>query len=125
MSKLAQTYLLAFFVLPILIGVAVLFFTWAATRETRTRRAVAGAVAGSILLVVAAALHNLCGLAENRSDLFNERCSGATPDLPFLGIPVLFLAAFGASRWNEGLFWALGALGLLAALVVPWKLLDV
>ncbi len=125
MSRSELSFLLVVFVLPLLIGAAVLLFTWGTTEEARTRRAVAGAVAGAILLIIASAFFSLCGLGENRSDLFNERCSGGTPNLPLLGIPVLFLAAFGASRWHEELFWALGALALAVAVVVPWKLFDV
>lgn len=125
MSSSELSFLLVVFVLPLLIGAAVMLFTWGATREPRVRRAVAGAIAGSILLVIASAFLGLCGLGENRSELFNERCSGGTPNLPLLGIPVLFLAAFGASRWHEELFWALGALTLAVAIVVPWELLDV
>jgi len=125
MSGSGLSFLLAVFVLPVLVGAGILLTTWGATSAPRTRWAVAGAVGGSILLVIASAFLSLCGLGENRSDLFHDRCSGGTPNLPLLGIPVLFLAAFGASRWNEGLFWALGALTLLVAIVAPWKLLDV
>lgn len=125
MSGSELSFLLAIFVLPVLIGSAVLFTTWGTTQQTRTRRAVAGAVAGSVLLVIAAGFLSLCGLGENRSDLFHDRCRGGTPNLPLLGIPVLFLAAFGASRWHEGMFWALGALTLAVAILAPWKLLDV
>ena len=112
MSRSELSFLLVVFVLPLLIGAAVMLFTWGTTREPRVRRAVAGAVAGSILLVIASAFLGLCGLGENRSELFNERCSGGTPNLPLLGIPILLWSLLPI---------AIGGFALLSA--VLWNVL--
>ena len=66
-------------------GVAI----WNSTERGLTRWVPLWALLAVLFLGLWTLFLQLCGLGENRSDLYNARCQGGTKYLPLLGIPLL------------------------------------
>jgi hypothetical protein len=109
-------------------GGALIVYVFAWSDDKALRVAVLLAIAGCALLAIDSFLMTLCGLAENRSDLYNARCEGGVPALPLAGIPVLILLAVAAIRLGPSwrlLGLAFGGVTVAACVYVPWALLQV
>jgi hypothetical protein len=106
-------------------GAAYLIVVWLSTESRPIRLCAIWAVVGSIMLGIAAILTTACGLAENRSELFYERCEGSIPYMPLYAIPLL-LAAPILRRFVPGAFLlVVGAFLVAAAIAIPLQLLSV
>jgi hypothetical protein len=106
-------------------GAAYLATVWLSTESGATRFWAIWAVVGSVVLGIAAILTTACGIAENRSELFYERCEGPVPYIPLSAIPLL-LAAPLLRRFMPGAL-LLVVVGFLvaAAIMIPLRLLSV
>jgi putative copper export protein len=60
-------------------GAGYLTAVWLSTESRPIRHCAIWAVIGSIVLGIAAILTTACSLAENRSELYYERCEGSVP----------------------------------------------
>jgi len=112
--------------LAIACAAAYLVLVWSSTESREIRFWAVCAVIGGLLLGIAWIFASLCGLAENRSDLFYERCEGSVPYIPLYAIPPLLLLPF-LRRSLSG--FAVLAIGLFLIVVVgfliPENLLSV
>jgi hypothetical protein len=115
---------LSLLLLPPLAGFGLGCIVWGATDDREIRQVATVVIVASVLLAWAACLLHLCGLAENRSELYDARCGGGTPDRPLLGIPVLMAIGLAAIRWRSPLWWLLGLAAFLGAIAVPWQMLS-
>lgn len=112
--------------LPLILGVAAFVMIALVPHEAfRLKYAYLWVVPASILLAYAGAFLGLCGLAENRSDLYNARCESSVPWWPLLGIPVLCLLPLAFRRMPGVFVWAVGAFVVLLSVYVPLKMLSV
>jgi hypothetical protein len=109
---------------PLVVGAALIWLA-RSLDDRGARRAFTWAIVGSVILAIESSLLTICGIAENRSELYNDRCEGGTPFLPLLGIPFLLLTAVAYARTRVTLLWVVGIAGFVVALVVPWELLSV
>lgn len=106
-------------------GAVYLAFVWFSTESREIRFWAIWAVVGSVVLGFAAILATICGIAENRSELFYERCEGSVPYIPLYAIPLLLATPF-LRRFLSGLsVLIVGALLVVVAIAVPEKLLSV
>jgi len=106
---------------PLLIGAAAWGLVSVANPERRVRVAFAWAIGGGVALAYGSLVLSLCGLSENVTRLYAQRCTSGTPRWPLLGIPVLLVIAFAARRVRRGGYlWILGAAVFLVALLAPW-----
>ncbi|MFL5833240.1 MAG: hypothetical protein ACJ76B_04580 [Solirubrobacterales bacterium] len=80
--------------LAVATGAAYLTLVWSTTESREIRFWAVWAVVGSLLLGIAWVFASLCGLAENRSELFYERCEGSVPYIPLYAIPPLLVMPF-------------------------------
>lgn len=106
-------------------GAAYLATVWLSTESRAIRFWAVWAVVGSLLLFIAAALTSLCGIAENRSELYNSRCEGSVPYIPLYAIPLLLAAPLLRRYMSGGLLLIMGCLVVVAAIAIPLKLLSV
>ncbi|HET7417927.1 MAG TPA: hypothetical protein VFJ61_09920 [Solirubrobacterales bacterium] len=106
-------------------GVAYLALVWFGTESKEIRFWAIWAVVGSILLCLAAAVATSCGIAENRSDLFNERCNGSVPYIPLYAIPPLLATPFLRRFVSGPAVLMVGAAILVVAIALPERLLSV
>jgi hypothetical protein len=111
--------------LAVAIGVAYLAFVWATTESREIRFWAGCAVAGSVVLCLAAIFSSLCGIAENRSELFYERCEGSVPYIPLYGIPALLATPFLRRSLSGPAVLMVGIVIVLVAITVPKELLSV
>jgi hypothetical protein len=109
-------------VLAVVAAVALLSLIWISTEDQLTRKAFAFAISASLLLVLETFALGLCGLGENRSALYESRCSGGVPFLPLIGAPVLLLLAAGTRKFGHGR--AAWILVFAASAILPWALLS-
>jgi hypothetical protein len=120
---------MAFLIVGLITGPVYLVSIWRWTRDLADARSVRflaiGALVGSIVLFIAAALNGLCGIAENRSELFYERCEGSVPYIPLYAIPLLLAAPFLRRFVPGALIWGAGAVVVFVGIVVPLQLLSV
>lgn len=111
-----------------LIGAGVAAYLTAVWFSTKSRAILfwaIWAVVGSIILGIAAVLTAFCAIAENRSELFNERCEGSVPYISLYAIPLLLAVPFLRRFMAGGLVLVAGVLLVAAAIVIPWQLLAV
>ena len=117
-----------FFAVVLLVGAggaAYLIAVWLSTESKPIRLCAIWAVIGSIVLGIAAILTTACSLAENRSELYYERCEGSVPYIPLYVIPLL-LAAPILRRFVPGaVLLGVGCLLVAAAIAIPLQLLSV
>jgi hypothetical protein len=107
-------------------GVAVyLTAAWLSTESRAVLVLAICAVIASIVLVLAAGLIGLCGLAENRSELFDQRCEGSVPYIPLYTIPLVLAVPFLRRFASGALLLVMGGLLVAAAIVIPLRLLSV
>lgn len=106
-------------------GAAYLAAVWLSTESRAIRFWAIWAVVGSLVLLIATAFISLCGIAENRSELYNSRCEGSVPYIPMYAIPLL-LATPILRHFVSGA-WLLVVEGFLvaAAIATPLQLLSV
>jgi hypothetical protein len=121
---------MAFLIVGLVTGAGYLVAIWRWTRDVAdargVRQAAIWAVAGSIVLgIIAIILNTNCELAENGSDLFNERCEGSTPDIPLYVIPLLLVAPFLRRSMSGPLLWFMGAMVVVVAVTISGELLSV
>jgi hypothetical protein len=81
-----------FLAVVLLTGAAYLTAVWLSTESRAIRFWAIWAVVGSIVLGIATILTTACGLAENRSELYYERCEGSVPYIPLYAIPLQLLS---------------------------------
>jgi len=106
-------------------GAAYLTLVWSITESKEIRFWAVWAVVGSLLLGIAWVFASLCGLAENRSELFYDRCDGSVPYIPLYAIPAM-LAMPLLRRFISGpAVLMLGALLIVVAFAIPKELLSV
>jgi hypothetical protein len=106
-------------------GAGYLTAVWLSTDSKAIRFWAIWAVIGSIVLGIATILTTACGLAENRSELYYQRCEGSVPYIPLYAIPLL-LAAPILRRFVPGTFLlVVGAFLVAAAIAIPLQLLSV
>lgn len=106
-------------------GAGYLTAVWLNTESRAIRFWAVSAVIGSIVLGIAAILTTACGLAENRSELYYQRCEGSVPYIPLYAIPLL-LATPVLRRFAPGAFvLAVDAFLVGAAIAIPLQLLSV
>jgi hypothetical protein len=121
-------------IVALIAGAFYLVAIWEWTRELEdawgVRFSAIWAIGAIVLLIVASGYLSLCGISENRSELFNERCEGGTPSLSLYGIPLVVLAPFvrrflpGGDEWTFVV--AIAVAGIVAtAVAVPMRLLSV
>lgn len=106
-------------------GAAYLRALWLSTESRAVRCWAIWAVVGSIVLGIATILTTACGLAENRSELYYERCEGSVPYIPLYAIPLLLTAPFLRRFMPGALLFAAGGLLVAAAIAIPMQLLSV
>jgi hypothetical protein len=117
--------LLAVVLLAVASGAAYLAFVWFITESREIRFWAIWALAGSVLLAFAAILTSLCGIAENRSELFNERCEGSVPYIPMYAIPALLATPFLRRFLSGPAVLMVGILLVVLAIAIPKRLLAV
>jgi len=106
-------------------GAAYLTAVWLSTESRAIRLCAIWAVVGSIVLGIGAILTTACSLAENRSELYYERCEGSVPYIPLYVIPLL-LAAPLLRRFVPGALLAvMGGFLVAIAIAIPLRLLSV
>jgi len=82
-------------------------------------------VVGCLLLGIAWIFASLCGLAENRSELFYDRCDGSVPYIPLYAIPPMLAMPFLRRFISGPAVLMLGVLLVVAAFAIPNELLSV
>lgn len=98
---------------------------WLSTESRAIRFWAIWAVVGSIILGIAAILTGFCGIAENRSELFQERCEGSVPYIPLYAIPLLLLTPILRRFVPGALLLVVDVLLIAAAIAIPSQLLSV
>ena len=106
-------------------GAAYLTAVWLSTESRAIRFWATGAVVGSIVLGIATILTTACGLAENRSELYYERCEGSVPYIPLYAIPLLLAAPFLRRVVPGASLLVVGGFLVAAAIAIPLQLLSV
>lgn len=106
-------------------GAAYVAAVWLATKSRAIRFWAIWALVGSVVLFIATLLTTLCGLAENRSELFHERCEGSIPYIPLYAIPMLLAAPFLRRFVSGAVVLSLGGALIAAAIIIPLQLLSV
>ena len=77
------------------------------------------------MLFLDAVLNGFCGIAENRSELFYERCEGPAPNLPLYAIALVLAAPFLRRFVSGALVFMVGALLVLFPILISAQLLSV
>lgn len=113
------------FVLAGVSGGAYLAAVWLSTESRAIRVWAIWAVVGSIVLGIATILALFCGLLENRSELFHERCDGSVPYIPLYAVPLLLAAPFLRRFVPGALLGVAGGFLIAVAIAVPLRLLSV
>jgi hypothetical protein len=112
----------------VLIGAAIAAYLTAVWLSTKSRAILfwaIWAVVGSAVLLIAAILTAFCGIAENNSDLFRERCEGSIPYIPLYAIPLLLAIPFLRRVLPGVLLLVIGVLLIAVAIAIPEHLLSV
>jgi hypothetical protein len=104
---------------------AYLKVVWLSTESREIRISAIWALVGSLVLGLDFIFNSLCGLAENRSELFQERCEGSTPYIPLYVIPLLLAAPILRRFAPGGTVLMIGAVLVVTAILVPLQLLSV
>lgn len=114
------------FLLMVGAGVAAyLKVVWLATESRAIRLWAIWALLGSVVLFFDAMTNTLCGMAENRSELFNERCDSGVPYIPLYGIPLLLTAPLLRHYLSGAVVFALWAIVIATAIAIPMHLFSV
>jgi hypothetical protein len=111
--------------LVVALGVAYLAFVWAVSEEREIRFWAVLALVGSVVLGLDATLNSFCGIAENRSELFNERCEGSVPYIPLYAIPLLLAMPLLRRFLSGPAVLMVAAVLVLVAIAIPQQLLSV
>lgn len=106
-------------------GAAYLVTVWVRTESRAIRFWAIWAVVGSFMLLIAAAFISLCGIAENRSELYNSRCEGSVPYIPLYAIPLLLATPILRRFVSAPLLLVVIGLLVVAAIAIPLQLLSV
>ncbi len=106
-------------------GAVYLTAVWRSTESRAIRVWAIWAVVGSIALGIDAILNTACGIAENRSELFYERCEGSVPYIPLYAVPLLLAAPFLRRFVPGALLLVAGGFLVAVAIAVPMHLLSV
>jgi len=106
-------------------GAAYLAFVRSCTESREIRFWAAWALAGCVVLCLAAILNSFCGIAENRSELFYERCHGSVPYMPLYAIPPLLAIPFLRRFLAGPMVLMAGALLIVVAIAIPNQMFDV
>jgi hypothetical protein len=104
---------------------AYLAIVWAVTASRAIRRFAVLAVIASVVLGLASTFYTLCGIAENRSELFYERCEGSVPYMPLYAVPLLLAAPVLRRFISGGLLLMMIAVVVVVAIAIPKQLFDV
>lgn len=83
------------------------------------------ALVGSAVLGFDAIFNSLCGIAENRSELFYERCEGSVPYIPLYAIPLLLIVPLLRRYVSGAVVLGLGILIIATAIAIPMHLFSV
>jgi hypothetical protein len=111
--------------LAIASGAAYIAAVWHSTESRAIRFWAVWALVGSAVLCIATILTTFCGIAENRSELFHERCEGSVPYIPMYAIPLLLAIPF-LRRFLPGVLLLMVSVILIAAAIaIPHQLLSV
>jgi hypothetical protein len=111
--------------LAVATGAAYLTLVWSTTESREIRFWAIWALVGSLLLGIAWIFASLCGLAENRSELFYDRCDGTVPYIPLYAIPPMLAMPFLRRFISGPAVLMLGVLLVLVGFAVPKELLSV
>jgi hypothetical protein len=98
---------------------------WSSTESRAIRFWAVWAVIGSLVLGIDAVFNSLCGIAENRSELFYERCEGSVPYIPLYAVPLLLAAPILRNYVSGFSLLAMGVLVIAVAMMVPMQLFSV
>lgn len=118
---------MGFLVVLMLAGVGAVYLraVWLCTESRAIRLWAIWALVGSVVLGIAAILTTACGIAENRSELYYERCEGSVPYMPLYAIPLLLAMPFLRRFVSGALLFVASGLLVVAAIAIPMQLLSV
>ncbi len=106
-------------------GAGYLAFVRFCTESREVRFWAVWALVGCVVLCLAAIFNSLCGIAENRSELFYERCHGSVPYIPLYAIPPLLVLPFLRHFLAGPVVLMVGALLVVVAIAVPNQMFNV